>query len=321
MEAISMTGGQMETIKVELFGTDTRVEKALQQARNLSVSKAAVLIVGENGVGKRTLGRFIHENSIRANQAFELVDCSLPAQEVENRILGHRDNATGRFNKGILEAANRGTVVFANVDCLEEEFQKRLHKIINELEDYDIDVRLVATTTKNLSKLVGAGRFYRGLYTIFANNAVTIPALRERQEDLQRLARHFMAELSGTEESQVQIDTIAMDRINSHYWANNIHELKQVISSSVSNNSSLLDESAYEVSDKKSVNFMSDDDSDGVRLMSLKDAEKLLIKKALIHTSENRTQAAKILGVSIRTLRNKINEYRTEGSSYFVNLR
>lgn len=316
-----MTGGQMETIKVELFGTDSRVEKAIQQAKNLSVSKAAVLIVGENGVGKRTLGRFIHENSIRATQPFELVDCSLPAQEVENRILGHRDNATGRFNKGILEAANRGTVVFANIDCLDEEFQKRLHKIINELEDYDIDVRLIATTTKNLSKLVGAGRFYRGLYSIFANNAVTIPALRERQEDLQRLARHFMAELSGTEENQVQIDSIAMDRINSHYWANNIHELKQVISSSVSNNSSLLDESAYEVSDKKSVNFMSEDDSEGVRLMSLKDAEKLLIKKALIHTSENRTQAAKILGVSIRTLRNKINEYRTEGSSYFVNLR
>ena len=315
-----MTGGQMETIRVELFGTDTRVEKAVQQARNLSVSKAAVLVVGENGVGKRTLGRYIHENSGRSMQPFELVDCSLPAQEVENRILGHRDNATGRFNKGILEAANRGTVVFANVDCLDEEFQKRLHKIINELEDYDIDVRLVATTTKNLSKLVGAGRFYRGLYTIFANNAVTIPALRERQEDLQRLARHFMNELS-VDVAEVEIDSIAMDRINSHYWANNIHELKQVISSSVSNNSSLLDESAYEVSDKKSVNFMSEDDSDGVRLMSLKDAEKLLIKKALIHTSENRTQAAKILGVSIRTLRNKINEYRTEGSSYFVNLR
>ena len=311
----------METIRVELFGTDTRVEKAVQQARNLSVSKAAVLIVGENGVGKRTLGRYIHENSGRASQPFELVDCSLPAQEVENRILGHRDNATGRFNKGILEAANRGTVVFANVDCLDEEFQKRLHKIINELEDYDIDVRLVATTTKNLSKLVGAGRFYRGLYTIFANNAVTIPALRERQEDLQRLARHFMNEMSGQESEAVEIDSIAMDRINSHYWANNIHELKQVISSSVNNNSSLLDESAYESSEKKSVNFMSEDDSDGVRLMSLKDAEKLLIKKALIHTSENRTQAAKILGVSIRTLRNKINEYRTEGSSYFVNLR
>ncbi len=315
-----MTGGQMESIRVELFGTDSRVEKALGQARNLSVSKAAVLIVGENGVGKRTLGRYIHENSGRSSQAFELVDCSLSAQEVENRILGHRDNATGRFNKGILEAANKGTVVFANIDCLDEEFQKRLHKIINELEDYDIDVRLIATTTKNLSKLVGAGRFYRGLYTIFANNAVTIPALRERQEDLQRLARHFMAEATGTE-TETDIDSVAMDRITSHYWANNIHELKQVIASSVNNNSSLLDESAYEVNTQKSVNFMGEDDSEGVRLMSLKDAEKLLIKKALIHTSENRTQAAKILGVSIRTLRNKINEYRTEGSSYFVNLR
>lgn len=320
-----MTGGQMETIRVELFGTDVRVEKALQQARNLSVSKAAVLIVGENGVGKRTLGRYIHENSGRAEQAFELVDCSLPAQDVENRILGYRDNTTGRFNKGILEAANKGTVVFANIDCLDEDFQKRLHKIINELEDYDIDVRLMATTTKNLSKLVGAGRFYRGLFSIFANNAVTIPALRERQEDLQRLARYFMNEATDSSDDSSgvsnEIDSIAMDRITSHYWANNIHELKQVISSSINNNSSLLDESVYEISDKKSVNFMSDDDSEGVRLMSLKDAEKLLIKKALIHTSENRTQAAKILGVSIRTLRNKINEYRNDGSSYFVNLR
>lgn len=311
----------MEAIRVELFGTDARVEKALLQARNLSVSKASVLVVGENGVGKRTLGRYIHENSGRANQPFELVDCSLPAQDVENRILGHRDNVTGRFTKGILEAANKGTVVFANIDCLDEEFQKRLHKIINELEDYDIDVRLIATTTKNLSKLVGAGRFYRGLFTIFANNSVTIPALRERQEDLQRLARHFMNEATDSSEMSNEIDSVAMNRITSHYWANNIHELKQVISSSVNNNSSLLDESAYEISDKKSVNFMSDDDSEGVRLMSLKEAEKLLIKKALIHTTENRTQAAKILGVSIRTLRNKINEYRNDGASYFVNLR
>jgi two-component system response regulator FlrC len=309
----------METVNVELFGTDPRVVKTLQEARNLSVARASVLICGENGVGKRTLGKFIHENSNRKGQAFELVDCSLPAQDVENRILGHRDHTTGRFNKGILEVANKGTVVFANIDCLEEDFQKRLHKIINELEDYDIDVRLIATTTKNLSKLVGAGRFYRGLFQVFANNNLNIPALRERHEDLERIAKHFLNEFTGSE--QETIDSVVMDRIMSHYWANNIHELKQVISTSINNNSSLLDESAYEVADKKMTSFMSDDDSEGIRLMSLKDAEKLLIKKALVHTSENRTQAAKILGVSIRTLRNKINEYRTDGSSYFVNLR
>ncbi len=313
------TGGQMETVRVELFGKDARVVKALQEARNLSVSKASVLITGENGVGKRTLGKFIHENSTRSQFPFEVVDCSLPAQEVENRILGHRDAATGRFNRGILEVANKGTVVFANVDCLDEEFQKRLHKIINELEDYDIDVRLLATTTKNLSKLVGAGRFYRGLFQIFSNNTLNIPALRERQEDLQEIARHFLSEYA--EEEQTEINDVVMDKIMSHYWANNVQELKQVISSSVNNNISLLDERSYEISDKVGASIIGDDDSDGIRLMSLKDAEKLLIKKALVHTSENRTQAAKILGVSIRTLRNKINEYRLEGTSYFVNLR
>jgi two-component system response regulator FlrC len=315
-----MTGGQMETIRVELFGTDPRVLKTIQEAKNLSVAKASVLITGENGVGKRTLGNYIHQNSNRAQYPFELVDCSLPAQEVENKILGHRDLETGRFNKGILEVANKGTVVFANIDCLEEEFQKRLHKIINELEDYDIDVRLIATTTKNLSKLVGAGRFYRGLFQLFSNNTLNIPALRERQEDLQRIAKHYLNEITGKDQAE-EVDTVVMDKIISHYWANNIHEIKQVISTSVNNNSSLLDESAYEINDNKAQNYRVDEESEGLRLMSLKDAEKLLIKKALVHTSENRTQAAKILGVSIRTLRNKINEYRVEGASYFVNLR
>lgn len=82
-----------------------------------------------------------------------------------------------------------------------------------------------------------------------------------------------------------------------------------------------IQESDIQIGDKKSINMIKDEENEGIHLMSLKEAEKLLIKKALIHTSENRTQAAKILGVSIRTLRNKINEYRGKGSSYFVNLR
>ncbi len=321
MKAYTETGGQMQTIRVELFGTDPRVLKTIEEARTLSVAKASVLITGENGVGKRSLGEYIHTNSNRAQYPFEVVDCSLSAQEVENRILGFRDAETGRFNKGILEAGNKGTVMFANIDCLEEEFQKRLHKIINELEDYDIDVRLMASTTKNLSKLVGAGRFYRGLYQMFSNNVLNLPALRERHQDLSQLAKHFMSELSEKSSSENEIDNVVMDKILSHYWANNIHELKQVISSSIQNNSSLLDESIYDYNENKGSVYRGEDDSDGIKLMSLKDAEKLLIKKALVHTSENRTQAAKILGVSIRTLRNKINEYRVEGATYFVNLR
>ena len=116
------------------------------------------------------------------------VDCAQEPQDVENSILGYRDQETGRFHKGALESANGGTVVFSNVDGLEDNFQKRLHSILNELPDYDIDLRIISTTTKNLSKLVGSGRFYRGLYTAISANSINLIPLRERISDLQMIS-------------------------------------------------------------------------------------------------------------------------------------
>ncbi|MBT4790039.1 MAG: hypothetical protein HON90_00585, partial [Halobacteriovoraceae bacterium] len=114
----------------------------------------------------------------------------------------------------------------------------------------------------------------------------------------------------------------AMTKIASFYWAHNVAELKSVIESTIANSTTnTIDVTAIEIGEKKAETVANDMDEDGMRIMSLKEAERLLIKKALIHTSENRTQAAKILGVSIRTLRNKINEYRGDGNNYFVNLR
>ncbi|MDD0852642.1 sigma 54-interacting transcriptional regulator [Halobacteriovorax sp. GB3] len=309
----------MNTVNVELFGKDPKIVKALSIARNVSVTKAPVLITGEAGLGKKTLGHFIHDSSTRANQQLMVVDCSAEGKEVENKILGYRDEETGRFNRGALEVANGGTVIFANIDGLEDEFQKRFHKILTELSDYDIDVRIVATTTKNLSKLVGAGRFYRGLYTFISPNTINLTPLRERVGDLEMIARHYITELSSEE---VTLNDNALNKILNHYWTHNVQELKAVIESSVANlQDGVLGEEALEIGEKRAVSMISEEDSEGIRLMSLKEAERLLIKKALIHTSENRTQAAKILGVSIRTLRNKINEYRNSGNAYFVNLR
>ena len=112
------------------------------------------------------------------------------------------------------------------------------------------------------------------------------------------------------------------NKISSFYWAHNVAELKSVIENTVANvTDGIIDINAIELGERKAEAESTDSNDDGLKLMSLKEAEKLLIKKALIHTSENRTQAAKILGVSIRTLRNKINEYRNDGSTYFVNLR
>lgn len=296
-----------------LTGKHPKFLKSIEFAKNLSVTRAPVLIIGEAGTGKRTLCQFIHQNSARNAGSLFVVDCAREDQEVQNDILGYRD-AEEKFHKGVLEMANQGTVVLANIDALNEDFQKRLYSIFQELKDYDLDIRVLATTTKNLSKFVGAGRFHRALYTYFAGAHITLTPLRDRVEDIYLLAKEFANNSEFTEE--------ALTKLSGFYWTHNIAELKSVIENAVQNSTEgVLDINAIELGEKKSEVRIADNDEGGIRLMSLKEAEQLLIKKALVHTSENRTQAAKILGVSIRTLRNKINEYRGNGENYFVNLR
>ena len=308
--------------EVRLVGSHPKFVKAIEFAGNVAVTKAPVLIIGESGSGKKTFCHYIHKASARGALPLLVVDCAQEVQQVENEILGHRDEE-GKFNKGILERANGGSIILSNIDSLDEKFQKRLFQILQELGDYDLDVRIMATTSKNLSKYVGAGRFHRALYTYFSGSQISLLPLRERDSDIETLASHFASEYAKeNDKGAVEFSDEAKKKIGSFYWAHNVAELKSVIESTVENSESgIIDVSAIEIGEKKAETVANDIDEDGMRLMSLKEAERLLIKKALIHTSENRTQAAKILGVSIRTLRNKINEYRGEGNNYFVNLR
>ena len=313
----------MKTIRVELFGRDSKTLKVLKFARNVSVTKAPVLIVGELGTGKRSLAKYIHRLSSRCNEKIMIVDCSQGPQQIEDEILGHREPETGRFIKGALESSNKGTVILANVDGISESLQKRLFEIFNELNDYDIDIRILATTTKNLSKLVGTGRFYRALYTYLSSTQIVVASLRERIEDIQFLSQEMLKIFCEKDNIPVPcIEEEVNKKLLSHYWTHNVSELISVVKATLENsNKEVIRLDDLALGDRKVIHNIMDTNDDGFNLMSLKEAEKLLIKKALIHTSENRTQAAKILGVSIRTLRNKINEYRTEGAQFFLNLR
>jgi two-component system response regulator FlrC len=306
-----------------LVGNHPKFNVALETARNVAVTKTPVLISGEAGSGKKALGSYIHHNSARKNARLEIVDCSTDAQTVEKIVLGYRDVESGRFNRGVLEVANGGTVIFANIDALDESFQKRLYTILLELPDYELDVRILATTSKNLAKLVGAGKFSRALYTYFNGATIDMVSLRERGTDVELIARHFINEYAQENEAgSLDLCTQAAAKLSDYTWSQNLSELKVFIRKTLSSmEGNTLDLEAIENGERKVEFTSSEMDEDGLKLMSLKDAEKLLIKKALVYTSENRTQAAKILGVSIRTLRNKINEYRGEGTSYFINLR
>ncbi len=313
----------MLTQGLVLVGNHPKFNTALETARNVAVTKTPVLISGEIGSGKKALGAYIHAQSARKNARIEVVDCSFDASMVEKIVLGHRDDQSGKFNRGVLEVANGGTVIFANIDALDDNFQKRLYTILQELPDYELDVRIIATTSKSLSKLVGAGKFSRALYTYFSGVLIDMISLRERGTDVELIARHFINEYAVENNAgDISLCSEAARKLTDYNWNNNLHELKNFIRKTLTNmEGKTLDISAIEKGERR-VEFSSHEtDEDGVKLMSLRDAEKLLIKKALVYTSENRTQAAKILGVSIRTLRNKINEYRSEGTAYFINLR
>ncbi|MES2527968.1 MAG: sigma 54-interacting transcriptional regulator [Bdellovibrionota bacterium] len=313
----------MLTQGLVLVGNHPKFNNALETARNVAVTKTPVLISGEAGSGKKALGSYIHNNSARKNARLEIVDCGEQVVMVEKIVLGYRDEDSGKFNRGVLELANGGTVIFANIDALDESFQKRLYTILQELPDYELDVRILATTSKNLSKLVGAGKFSRALYTYFNGASIDMISLRERGTDVELIARHFIEEYAvETQSEQIFLADEAARKLSDYNWNNNIAELKSFIRKTMTNmDGTTLDLQAIENGERKAEFTTGEVDEDGMKLMSLKDAEKLLIKKALVFTSENRTQAAKILGVSIRTLRNKINEYRGEGAVYFVNLR
>lgn len=308
---------------LELVGNHPKYKKALELARNVAVTKTPVLITGEAGTGKKALGTYIHENSVRRNATIEIVDCSADVAEVERRVLGFRE-PDGRFQRGVLEVANGGSVIFAHVDALDENFQKRLYTILQELPDYELDVRVLATTTKNLSKLVSAGKFSRALLTYFGGAQIHLLALRERGTDVEMIAEEFAKEWSTETgaETSLTFHTDAIARLAEQSWNNNLTELRLTVRAAAAQaTEGVIDLACFQASEKRIEGIDSETDEDGVKLMSLKEAEKLLIRKALVYTAENRTQAARILGVSIRTLRNKINEYRSEGSVYFVNLR
>lgn len=294
--------------------------EVMEESKGIAVTKNSYLISGFSGSGKKSLAKYIHELSSRKNESFYVLDCKENAQNVKNKVLGYRDEE-GAFHKGLLERGDKGTVVFSNIDALEISFQEKLVDILCDLEEFDLDVRLVATSTKDLTKCINAGNFNRKLYHVFSKIQVNLPSLRERKEDIAFIADYYLQELCNENNVCKKFSPEVVAQMQDFYWEGNINELKSLVNKAfestrenVINNVDFIDQGNQSLPEDI-------EEKNLIRLMSLREAEKILVQKALVHTEENRTKAAKILGVSIRTLRNKINEYRSEGLSYFVNLR
>lgn len=302
---------------------DPVMQNILKLVDNLSMSKATLLISGESGAGKEQLSQYIHSRSSRSKAPFVAVNCAaIPGELLESELFGHEKGSfTGAHQTkiGQIEAAEGGTFLLDEISEISLDLQGKLLRVIQEKEivhvgstkPKPIDVRFICTSNRDLKEMVKKGEFRKDLFYRINVVPIKIPALRERTLDIQYYAKRFMEKIC-LENNFVnrRLDDSAITKLLSWNWPGNVRELQSVIERSLlmtKNDTLTADDLIIEGYAESRVNTFGPG-------MTVQEAEKLLIFKTLEFTSDNRTMAAKLLGISIRTLRNKLNEYR-EGAN------
>jgi len=299
---------------------DQKMKKIYEMAESVAVSRASILITGESGTGKELLARFIHAKSPRAVKRFVALNCAaVPEGLLESELFGYERGAfTGADQRkiGKFEQAHESTFLLDEVSEMPLLLQAKLLRVLQEGEverlggqaPVKVNVRIIATSNRSLEKMVKDGQFREDLYYRLNVIPLHVPALRVRPLDIEMLARHFVA--ASCDENGLPckvLNDLALRKLKTYRWPGNVRELQNIIERSilltpaqeVGEEHILLPEDA-EVSPEHSF-------SPG---MTVGEAERLLITKTLEFTGQNRTRAAELLGISIRTLRNKLNEYK-----------
>ncbi len=312
----------------QIITQSANMQQLLQVAQRIAPSAATVLIQGESGTGKELLARFIHAHSGRTAYPFVAMNCAaLPETLAESELFGYERGAfTGAMQRkaGKFELAQKGTLLLDEISEMPLALQAKLLRVLQEKEvdrvggqsPIAIDVRAIATTNRDLAAMVQEGRFRKDLYYRLRIVPLTIPPLRERPQDISLLLDHFIEKYHSADESSLpNFDAAAMHKMMNWGWPGNVRELENTVeramllrSGPVMGPSILLLEE--ELADPAPA-------TDTARLVGLtvRELEERLINQTLHHVNQNRTHAAEMLGISIRTLRNKLREYRQEGEA------
>ncbi len=298
-----------------IVGRSPQMLKIYKTIARVADTKSTVLITGESGTGKELIARAIHYNSSRASRPFIAIDCSSLAENLlESELFGHvRGAFTGAIanKRGLFEEANNGTCFLDEIGDISLAMQAKLLRVLQEheikrvggTETIKIDVRIIAATNKNLEELVAEKKFREDLF--YRLNVVTIhlPPLRERPEDIELLAEHFLNKFATENNKPVpHLSKEALELLKRYNWPGNVRELENVIERAVTlaQRPLILPEDLprrirQEQSPPSSVGFLPSK-------IPLSELEKIYIKKVLEETGGNKKKAAEILGIDRRTL-------------------
>ena len=302
----------------------------LELAEQAAKGRATMLLQAESGTGKELLARWIHQSSLRSEGPYVAVNCAaLPENLLEAELFGYEKGAfTGAAAQkpGKFELAHTGTILLDEIGEMVPLLQAKLLRVLQEQEvdrvggrkPIPIDVRVIATTNKNLKSLVRAGTFREDLYYRLNVIPLTIPPLRNRKEDIPLLARHFCERHSAESGKRMELAPETIDLLTRCDWPGNARELENVIQRGlvlaadpvIHPRDLFLEPERTELPPSEIPERITSESLDLKPGLTVSEMEKRLIHITLEQTSGNRTRAADLLGISLRTLRNKLREYR-----------
>jgi DNA-binding NtrC family response regulator len=306
-----------------MIGSSALMRKVYHVIEQAAPTSANVLIWGDSGTGKELVAQTIHQLSPRAQQPFVPINCAaIPETLLESEIFGHEKGAfTGASDRraGCFELADRGTLFLDEIAEMTPATQVKLLRVLQERKfrrlggrmEQSVDVRVIAATNVNPSDAVKNGKLREDLYYRLNVFAMQLPSLRERKEDLPLLIQAFIHEFNARNNKRVAaLDPAAMRMLEQYNWPGNVRELRNVMERAV-----IL--SSGEFIEPKHLPPLVTESPDVVKpTLSLtpgttvEEAERRLILMTLEHTRDNKTRAAEILGISLKTLHNKLNKLR-----------
>ncbi len=306
------------------------MQKAVGFLKNVADSDITVLITGESGVGKEAFAKRLHQLSRRRDNRFVGINCaSIPASLLESELFGSEKGAyTGSMAKqiGKFELSNKGSLLLDEISEMDMALQSKLLRVIQEKEFYRIggsekvklDIRIIATTNRDLREWIKMKNFREDLYYRLNVISIKIPPLRERLDDIPLLANQILQKI-GRERSdkRMSLAPAALEQLKKYPWPGNIRELENILIRTVymtpGNEIQQIFFDEWEMGEISKPTIANQMNASNVPSGTIRDVERQMICRVLEMNNGNRVRAANVLGISVRTLRNKLKLYREEG--------